>query len=590
MIIFLFSSILSVHAQTLVNFRSEVSKVHVAPTEEFYAIHVISNMTGHDIVVRVTEWLDGAPDSFISEVTVKAGEELQRKGRTFNAANSAGQNVLRYRAEYRSIDVHEAWVELETNFFVVEAVIDTSVSVVYNARHGETVFRGQSVEFEVEIRSLGNVPISNIIVEDSSLGVIGEIPLLGVGETTLLTRSFVLDTSTQSHVILRFREPLTQSEIVRSIYDAEVRVEVSAQSPPASLLLVAKPDKEVLSRADEVTFEMSIKNTGEVEIHNIEVSDWENVIVHTIRRLMPGEERTFQYKDLIEAGKQYEFKARGQAQGIRNPVETTYITTITELSPLVEIEREVVEEPQPTLRYIIKNTGNVALVDVVIEELEVGVIARLERMEPGDTEQFTVNLDLDRDRISNPILIAKEAANMTIFRYQPGEMLIPAITTDKIPLISVDVKVEPRTLSSPGTVDMEFVVRNDGNVALKNVEIILKERNLTVGSLSEMLPGEQQLFELSDLEVDLSQSFTASVKSEDEQGNELVFESNPVNVSVEQRNASLGLTQAAEGARASFLRSVLGIIIILGILTLGGLIYFLKSSLIPMRRKKSHIG
>lgn len=590
MTFFLYGSIFSALAQVQVDFRSVVNRAQVAPMEEFYATHIISNMTGGDIVVRVTEWLDDSPGHFTFEVTVEAGRELEIEGRKFNAINGIGRHILNYRAEYRSIDTFETWAELVTDFLIIESVIDTSVNVEYNAKHGETVFKGQSVEYVVEVASLGNVPIRNIIVQDSALGTIGEIPLLEVGEVETISKSFVLNETTQGYIVLIYTEPFTQSEIIKPFHDATVRVEVSEQAPVVSWNLSARPDKMYIPHPDDVTFDLTIKNTGEVAIQDIEVINWDGEIFHMIDRLMPGQEALFQFSSMIEPQKTYEFRARGLAQGMRNPVETTYSLAVSELKPLVEIEREVIYEPQPVLRYTIKNVGNVALVDIVIEELEVGVIASLERMEPGDTEQITVNLDLSRDRISNPILIAKEAANMTIYRYQAGEMVIPAGKTEGTPLIKVDVNVEPTRLSEPGTVDVEAAIRNEGDVALKGIEIVLKERDLTIGSLNELNPGEQHVFELTDLDIELSQSLTVVVRAEDAQGNKLEFESTPVEVSVEQRTPSLGLTQAAEQARGSFLRTIFGIIIILGILTAGALIYFLKSSFIPIRRKRRQTG
>ena len=113
---------------------------------------------------------------------------------------------------------------------------------------------------------------------------------------------------------------------------------------------------------------------------------------------------------------------------------------------------------------------------------------------------------------------------------------------------------------------------------------------MTIGSLNELKPDEQHVFELTDLEIELSQSLTVVVRAEDTQGNEFLFESVPVGIDVEQRSPSLGLAQAAEEARGSFLRTIFGIIIILGILTAGALIYFVKSSFLPVRRKKRQTG
>lgn len=586
----LFKTIVIVHAQNQVEFASSISRPKVAPMEEFFATHTISNYTGTDIIIRVTEWLEGASGFFVSEETIMAGQKLQLRGRTFSAIHGVGRHVLRYRVEIRTIDAHEAWVELLSDSHVVDAFIDTGISVSYKTRNGDTAFKGESVEFIAEIRSLSNVPISNIIVEDSKLGIIGEIPLLEIGETETLTNTFVLNETTQSHIILKFRDPLTQSEIVRSFNDAPVRVEISAQLPRISMNLSAEPDKAFIPHPDEVTFDLKIKNTGDIEIRDIEVLNWSGEVFYTIERLMPGQEMFFEYKALIEPEKQYTFVARGQIGDMQQSHETTFIIDISELKPLVEITREVIKEPQPVLRYTIRNIGNVALVDIVLEELEVGTIARLERMEPGDTEQITDNLDLSRDRISNPILIAKEAANMTVYRYQAGEMHIRAGLAEDNPLVTIILNVQPNHLQVPGTVDIECIVRNEGNVALKDVEITLKGRDLIIGRLSEFKPGEQSVFELSDLEIELSQSLTVVASAEDEKGNKYVFESSPVEVSVEQRTPSLGLTQAAEAARGSFLRTILGIIIILAILTAGALIYVMKGSFLPIRRKRRQVG
>jgi len=589
MLFFIFGSIVPVLAQNPIGFTSIASKTQVAPMEEFYAIHTISNLTGSDIVVRVTEWLEGSPDSFALEVTVGAGQKLQEKGRTFNA-RVMGQHIIRFRVEYRSVDTNETWVEMVSDFLVIETVIATGFSVNYRARHDEIVFRGQSVEFEAEVTSLSNVPINNILVSDSILGVIGEIPILDVGETVILTKSFVLHETTKGHIILTYIDPFTQLPVIQPFYETALQVEVSERTPASALELTVVPDVLYLPHQYEVTLDLKIKNTGEVAILDIEVLDWNDDIIQIIRRLMPGEEISFNYNTLLEPERLYELRVRGQATGIREPIEAFGNFTISELQALVEIEREVVNDPQPVLRYTIRNIGNVALVEIEIEELGVGIIARLERMEPGDIEQFTVNLDLSRDRVSNPILVAKEAANMTIFRYRAGEMLIPANVTEGKPLVTVSLSVLPNSLLAPGTVDVESIIRNEGNVVLRNVEVMLQGKDLRIGSISEFKPGEQQMFESSDIMIEMTQSLTVLIRAEDENGNEFEFESTPVEVSVEQISPSLGLAQAAEGARGSFLRIIFGIIIILAILTAGTLVYLMKSSLLPVRRKKSRTG
>lgn len=586
MIFPLFYPIFLVQAQVQIDFRSVIGKTQIAPGEEFYATHIISNMTESEIVVRVTEWLDTAPGQFTFEVNIEPGKVLEIDGRSFNAVNQIGRNVLSYKAEYRTVDMVDVWLELLTDFLVIDTVVDSSISINYRAIHDEVVFKGQSVEYVAEVTSLGNVPLNNVVVEDSVLGAIGEIAHLAVGEVETLRKSFVLDETQQSYAVVRYTEPFTNFIITRTFSDRPVVVEVEEQIPVVSWELSAQADKMFIPETGDVIFSFQIANTGEAVIQDITVLNWEGRVFHRISRLLPGQEALFELQASIEPEKTYLFTARGNAQGVRSPFETTSSVTIARLIALAEIVREVVEEPEPTLRYTVKNTGNVALVEVVIEELEVGVLARLERMEPGDIEQFSTKLDLDRDAISNPILIAKEAENLTIYQLRAGEMVFPARRTESNPLVTINVRVVPMNLDAPGEVDIEAIIQNDGNVDLRNLEIILKERNITIGSLNELKTGESQAFELADYEVDLSQSLTVLVRAEDTEGNLVEFESIPVDVTVDLLSPSLGLTQAAEDARASFLRTVFGVIIILVILTAGALIYFLKSSFFATRQKR----
>jgi len=585
-LLFFFISIVPANSQPQVEITASLSKYTVAPGGEFYANYMVTNRTTGDIIARVTERLENSPHSFSLEYVVPAQSEQKITGRSFTAFDGIGIHVLRYRVEYRPHDAHDTWIELASNFLMIETFADLRLGVTYNARHAQTVFRGQQVEYVVEVKSNANIPIRNLVVEDTMLGLIGEIALLEPGQTKTLTRSFILNQTTEGHIVIRFINPIDQTEGIEEFHNARVRVEVSQQQPLFAWELSGELDKQYIPHPEEVTFRLLLRNTGNVAIEDVEFLNWDGTVVHSFDRLSPDDEVTYEYEALIEPGKSYQVTVRGNVNGMDLPVETTYTLQASKLEPLVEIDRKVITDPQPGLRYTIKNIGNVALKDIVVEELELGVIARIGRMEPGGSVEVIENIDLNREMISRTILVAREVVNQTIYRFQAGEMIIGATEQQGEPHVTVSIKVEPDRLEFPGTISIESTIKNESSILLRNIEVIVKETDLNMGSLTELKPGDDHTFNISDVNIDLSQNLTVLVKVEDEQGNEYIFESMPSQVQVGQRDASLELVQSTEEARESFLRTIFGIIIILAILTAGFLIYALKNPLSSMKRKR----
>jgi len=569
-----------------IGFSANISSNTVAPLGEFFSTYTVNNNTDGDIVVRITEWMDGTVELFTQEVVLSQGQGILNEGRAFTAPMLLGQQILRYRVEYRPVDSVDAWAEVRSDFFVVNTNIDTSLRVRYSANFTEDVIPGQSVIFSVSITSAGNMPIQNIIVEDSVLGKLGEIAILEVGEVETLTTPLNVSATTEGHIILRFSEPLTNAEVIRPFPETSLLVQVLDEVPQASWEMTAQPDKQLIALSEEVRFDLSLKNTGNSAVSNISIFDPNGNVFHTIESLAPGQTSRFEFSSVIDADMDYEFVARGRVVGVQDLVETRATVTFGLISPNVLIERRVENRPETVLRYIITNTGNVSLVDVVVEELEVGQLARFDRIQPGGSQEVSIPLDTTREKVSQPILIAKEELNQTVFRFEAERLVIPAEGEGGEPLITISATSNPNSLESAGEVSIEAVIRNEGLVPLQNIEIVLKERNLIFGSLLSFAPGEQQVFELPALSLEESMIFTVLVQGEDDEGNTYVFESSPLEIRVGNLEPSLGISQAAEDARASFLRTIFGIIIILAILTAGTLIYFIKTSFYSKKKRK----
>ena len=161
-----------------------------------------------------------------------------------------------------------------------------------------------------------------------------------------------------------------------------------------SLELSGSVDKSFITSEEEVTIKLRIKNSGNVALNNVQCTDWNGNVFFEIVSLAPGQETTAEYKARVSPDKEYKIICSGTPEDGAEKVNAAYNIMIKKAEANIDIKREF--EPQEiapgdmvTLNYTIINSGNVTLVNGVVEEPELGNVSSFDKLEPGEEKTFS---------------------------------------------------------------------------------------------------------------------------------------------------------------------------------------------------------
>jgi hypothetical protein len=483
----------------------------------------------------------------------------------------------------------DAWITLGEGRL---NIINVDVKVSYKVNAPTKVQKNDEVQYTAVIESASNVALSNVVAIDSQLGELGRIPTLEPGGKKTLTKYFRLQDTTESYVILRYKDPMAvRGEIEQRFPDAKVKVEVEKEKPVYSLEVTGSVDKPYITSEQDVTFTLRIKNTGNVSLKGVKCADWNGNVFYEIVRLLPGQETTARYRARVSPGQEYGITCSGLPEDGAGEIQASYTVRISKVGVVIERDFQP-DKAAPgeavTITYIVRNVGDVTLVDVSVDEPQLGNIASFGKLKPGEEKKFSVQKEMEREGIvSRPILNARDEIGGAPYRYDAEELVIPAQIPEMTASLAVDVEVDPPSLEKAGAVEVIVTLVNDGQVRLNNLQIFIrdlaKENDIPIGSALVLTPGEQQVFRLSYLEVEQTSTYVAVVTAKDEKGNDMEFTSRPFEIVVDMEGKDRWLGDG----RATLLRAVLILIIFLIILTAGTLIYMVRDSLPFFNRRKS---
>lgn len=578
-------------AQGQIKLTAGLGTYPIRPGEPFDIVYNITNSTDRAISVNIYQELYSSDNRPVpgSSITISSSELIQpRKHQSISSAGDydAIDGYVKYSVEYAEEGQNE-WKKLGEGTI---NIVNMDLSVSYKVNAPGKVKKNDEVQYTAVVESDSNVAISDIIVIDSQMGELGRISRLEPGDGKTLTKYFRPQATTESYLILRYKDPMgVRGEITQEFPNAKVKVQVQEQEPVYSLELSGSVDKSFITSEEEVTIKLRIKNSGNVALNNVQCTDWNGNVFFEIVSLAPGQETTAEYKARVSPDKEYKIICSGTPEDGAEKVNAAYNIMIKKAEANIDIKREF--EPQEiapgdtvTLNYTIINSGNVTLVNGVVEEPELGNVSSFDKLEPGEEKTFSVQAEMDEDGIiSKTVVTAKDPDTGETYRFEADELLIPVAGGGQNAHLSIDVTFDPPSLEEAGAVEVICTVINDGDIELNNIEVFIKERDIPMGSVLTLSPGQEETFRLPQLGVEETESFTIVVKAEDQEGNDYEFTSEPFEIVVGLEGLD-DEEDAGSRGRVAVLRTILIVIILLIILTAGALLYVLRDS-IPFFQK-----
>ncbi|KAB2683399.1 DUF11 domain-containing protein [Brucella pseudintermedia] len=367
----------------------------------------------------------------------------------------------------------------------------------------------ETIRYSFLVTNTGAVTLSNVTVNDSKVTVIEGPQTLAPGESFTFTAAPYLS-STQEIDAGRVENTATASGETPTGDPVESDPDTAIVPPDrAAGLSLEKTGTlndldgdNLIDLGESITYTFIMRNTGNVTLTNVTVDDAMLTgagvsLSPGPQTLAPGGTATFtatyqpQQSD-IDAGMVSNTATAMGNNPDGDPVESAPDTavvppdrtpglTIDKIGTLQDQDGDGLVDLGETISYafLVKNTGNVTLKDVTVEDAIVTVIEGPQTLAPGGTFTFHANYtpvqeEIDAGQVVNTATAIGTPPSGPIVRSEPDTELVPP---DLVPGLTIDKQGALNDSNGNGLLDLgetisySFLVRNTGSVTLKNVTV-----------------------------------------------------------------------------------------------------------------------
>jgi gliding motility-associated-like protein/uncharacterized repeat protein (TIGR01451 family) len=391
--------------------------------------------------------------------------------------------------------------------------------VVKNPRLGVTLSpspssfsaAGEEIKFNIEVRNTGNVDISDIAVTDLLTGFEETINILAPRNSREFSTSYF---TTQADLVAggisntAYVSGKDPENAVISADDIQTVIAVLGPQLEPQLELTKTASPVTYSSPGEViSFNIVVKNTGNVTISNITVSDPLTGMNKNIAVLEPEAQGEFTetyivLQEDINRGSIINTATASGTDAENNTVQAEDSETVNAISdPKLSLTKSASAATFSTVGEIItytivvENTGNVTITNITVSDPLTGMNESIASLAPGSNEDFTetyvVTLaDLNRGNIINTATVSgRDPGNNTV-NAQDSET-VNALSNAQI---SLTKSASPANFSTLGEIiTYTIVVENTGNVTLSNLTVTDPLTGMSE-NIPALAPGADEVF------------------------------------------------------------------------------------------------
>lgn len=425
---------------------------------------------------------------------------------------------------------------------------------------------GETIVYNIKVTNDGKVVLHNVVVTDSMTGTFdandkatingnkATIAELAVGESVTLTYKVPVPTDAKNNDKLRNDVDVTTDEKVTDEDDVTVTIEVpNTPTDKPSIKIEKTADKSVYKVKDTITYTIKVTNTGNKKLTNVKVTesmdgtfDVSKTDILTVSgrvvnlgTLAPNESKTFTFKYVVPANTK-------NNEVIKNTVNVTTDENVTDKDDVdvkVEVPEGTVDKPSldivktaekekynpgDTVVYTIKvkNNGNVDLKDIkVIEtlsgtwkglsknvEAKDSMNAVIKELKVGASEtlkfEFTIAKDAkDGSSIKNIVKATEETHKLN----DEDDATIKIVDKEE-PKLEIKKTADRKSVKAGETIKYTIVVKNTGNVTLKNVNVVDSLTNGKFETVDGATKANDYTLIIPELKKGESKTFTFSYK------------------------------------------------------------------------------
>ena len=344
--------------------------------------------------------------------------------------------------------------------------------------------------------------------------------------------------------------------------------------------VVSEPaDAEGYALGEEIQYSITVTNTGNLTLTDVEVVDEKTGDTWTIPSLAPGESKTFETTytvteaDVLAGSVLNVATAKGKSPDPENPevpADPSEVETDTaEKEPHLTVLKLITNKPADNEGYALgeeiqysitaTNDGNLTLTDVEVVDEKTGDKWTIPSLAPGESKTFETTYTVtEADILAGSVLNVATAKGKSP---DPENPEVPAdrseVETDtakKNPHLTILKLITNKPADNEGyavgeEIQYSITVTNDGNLPLTDVEVV-DEKTGDKWTIPSLAPGESKTFEASYVvtEADVLAGSvmnvaTAKGKSSDPETPEVPADPSEVETDTVEREPHLMLTK-----------------------------------------------
>ena len=279
---------------------------------------------------------------------------------------------------------------------------------------------GQVITYTLTVRNLSTIPLTNVNVTDPLTGLSQVISSIPVGGLENIVTTY---TVTQEDIDSGFIDNTATATGLAG--DTEVSdsddLRVVAEQNPDITIVITDNDAEITEEGQEIVYNITVTNTGNVTLTNVTVVDTVTGLVINVGTLLPGQSVTVEttpypvsQEDVDNGSVINEASVTGESPnpGDDDPTDTdaveTPINQVAGITIVKTADKTEISELGEVVVYTltVTNTGNVTLTDVIITDPLTGLNENIGTLLPGEVKvektSYTVtNEDLQKTTILN---------------------------------------------------------------------------------------------------------------------------------------------------------------------------------------------
>ncbi len=381
---------------------------------------------------------------------------------------------------------------------------------------------GDDVTWRIEVTNTGNTMLYNVVASDN---MFGDSPPHDLMPEESFSKEFPYTVTSVDP------DPLVNEIKATGLDPREVEVsdeDVASLDIINPAVMIDKSGPSVVVAGTTVDIDFWVENTGDTPLYDIAIDDDKLGHIGDIPELDPSAAVTFTVSYEATTTMTNIATAMGMDKW-EVGVEDADDHTLTVINPSIMITKTV--DPLVALAgedliytYVVENTGDVTLYDLVVEDDVLGMIGSIDSLDPGETWNLAMSVEADIDTTN----IAEVVGWYRLYVGEPDDEVeielpvgsVSAQDTAIIDIVNPDVSiVKSHVIDTDGSVVYTYVVENTGDVALFDL-VVVDDQLGPIGTFATLPVGGSVSFEAVAV---LSETTTniGTVTGEDEYGHEV---------------------------------------------------------------------